>query len=110
MERVPVWTPLPSPSPQGGRERSRAWGQSAASLVESARSNIRGEVHELVEQHAGGLQHPFDLVSSVRNRAGRRVDHELGSLGSLVVVADAGERRQRAGAGLLVMALGIAIL
>src|SRR5689334_4478567 len=51
MERVPVWTPLPNPPPQGGRERTARVAPRACQRKHVC-SNIRGEVHELVEQHA----------------------------------------------------------
>ena len=74
------------------------------------RSNIRGEVRQFVEQHAGCLQHLLDLIRGLSDRPLRGIDHELGRLGRLVVVADAGKAGKRAGAGLLVVALGIAAL
>jgi hypothetical protein len=73
-------------------------------------SNIRRDVHDLVEQHAGRLQQALDLVGGVSDGADRGVDGELGCVRRLIVVADAGEGGQRAGAGLLVVALGIAAL
>src|SRR3954451_18885665 len=83
---------------------------SLGSLKTEPGSNIRGGVHEFIEQHAGRLEHLFDLVRRLGDRPRRGVDHELSGLRRLVVVADAGERRERAGAGLFVVALGVALL
>jgi hypothetical protein len=80
------------PSPTTGRERSCVCGSREVLLARKLRpSNIRGEIDDLVEQHAARLQHLFDLVGRIRDRAGRRVDAEFGVLRRLVVVADARE-------------------
>jgi hypothetical protein len=91
----PLPNPFPNPPPQGptrGRERSCVCGSREVLLARKLRpSNIRGEIDDLVEQHAARLQHLFDLVGRIRDRAGRRVDAEFGVLRRLVVVADARE-------------------
>ena len=71
---------------------------------------IGRQIDQFVEQNAGFRQHPLDLVGRVRNRARRGVDAQLRPGRRLVIVADPGERLQRAGARLGVMALGVAAL
>ena len=73
-------------------------------------SNIGSQINHFVEQNAGPAQHALDLVGSFRNRTPRGIERQFACLGRLVILADSGERGERASARLGVVALGIAAL
>src|SRR5690349_3092688 len=88
------------PLPQAGEGAHLHW----------ARSNIRGEVGQLVEQDAAPGEHLLDFVSGIADRAAGSIERQFSRLWRLVIIADPGKSGERAGAGLGVMALGVAAL
>src|SRR3954454_7397652 len=73
-----------------------------------ARSDVGGEVDQLIEYDFRFGQHPLDVLGRLGDGAQRGVDRQFAGGRRLVITADTRKRLQRSGTGLGVVAFGIA--